>query len=202
MTDQFWDKIKWYWFKDRTWIIRGSSRIFYDCIPNSIKESNKEAKRKWKKVWWFLALEVYNLKSLCFASRFFLVCLYICWLRFSKKIFQHFHLSIIYIIVLIFRVGLGCCYPWGRWIGSWYVLRGGRPPVCTPPHFFPLKSNMMVVGMPLEGNGVEGWVPPLLGYNPFQFFDFCFFKDRWVVFFFVGLGGKEFCFYSKTVLLV
>ena len=37
--------------------------------------------------------------------------------------FRHFHLIIIYIIVLIFRVG-GCCYPWVRWIGWWYGLGG------------------------------------------------------------------------------
>ena len=29
---------------------------------------------------------------------------------------------LVYIIVLIFRVGWGYCYPWGRWFGWWYGL--------------------------------------------------------------------------------
>ena len=42
-------------------------------------------------------------------------------LRFSKIKFRQFHLIIIFNIILIFMVGWGCCYPWGRWIGWWYV---------------------------------------------------------------------------------
>ena len=60
------------------------------------------------------------IKSLCFAKIFFLVYLFV--LRFSKINFINFHLIIIFIIFLIFRVGWGSFYPWGRWIGWWYVL--------------------------------------------------------------------------------
>ena len=41
------------------------------------------------------------------------VCFYQKQSYLFKIIFRHFHY---YIIVMIFRVGWGCCYPWGRWI--------------------------------------------------------------------------------------
>ena len=90
--------------------------------------------------------------------------------------FRHFHKSISYIIVLILRVGWGCCYPWGRWIGWWYVLGGGvtPPPRCTPrpPFFLFLKNH----------DGCEWWrgcrsgAPPQVYPPPSHILFFNFFK--------------------------
>ena len=86
-------------------------------------------------------------KTFSFPRRFFLVC-------FSFRHFRYFQQSTSYIIVLILRMGWGCCYPWGRWIVWWYHMWSPPPPGCTPhpPYFFLLGGGVVVT------HGVDGLV--------------------------------------------